>query len=169
MKSPRFQLALAGVLFCVWLGWLVYLALTNVRPTVLSRPQFLVANLYVIAQVSAGPSAEGPANDVVVREVLWSEADADRQLETQELFVKNLAECGAKFGWTGASEYVLALTKTQEADKKYTYQVTPLPRSPGFVPPAPDPKTQRVPSLIYRLNPETIRQARDLVAEFHPQ
>lgn len=167
MKSPKFQLGLAAALFVAWIGWLVYLALTNVKPIVLSRPQFLAANLFIVAEVKEGRSAEQPAREVVVREVIWSADQEDKKLpEKDKLVVANLTECGQRFGWAGANEYILALTKTKEADK-VSYEVTLVPRSPGYWPPPPNPKSQLTPSPIYPATPQTLRQARALVAEFH--
>ena len=54
MKRRPWLLAVAAGLFAAWIGYLFYLALTAGHPpVVLSRPQFLVADLWVIAEVDA--------------------------------------------------------------------------------------------------------------------
>jgi hypothetical protein len=58
MKRARVRLAITAALFFAWIGYLVYLAATTTRPIVLSRPQFLAANLYVIADLR--DRADGP-------------------------------------------------------------------------------------------------------------
>jgi hypothetical protein len=164
MKSPRIQLAVAASLFALWIGWLVYLAITTVRPMVLSRPQFLVAQLYVVAELKEGTSSSEPSSEVVVREVLWTQDSEDRKLtEKPSLHIANLPKVSERFGWRGASAYILALTKKSE-ERGPTYQVTAIPRSPGYIP---DPQAPALP--IYRATPETLRQARDLVAEYRTQ
>src|SRR5262245_4359892 len=52
MKRSGWRLTLAGGLFAVWIAYLAYLAATTTHHTVLSRPQFLVADLYVVADLS---------------------------------------------------------------------------------------------------------------------
>src|SRR5690349_5234573 len=51
MKRRPWLLAVAVGLFVVWIGYLAFLALTTSHPVVLSRPQFLVADLWVIGEV----------------------------------------------------------------------------------------------------------------------
>jgi hypothetical protein len=54
MKPSRVRLAVCALLFLGWIGWLVYLSATTTRPVVLSRPQFLAADLYVLAELQQG-------------------------------------------------------------------------------------------------------------------
>src|SRR5262245_56647666 len=54
MKPSRVRLAVCALLFLGWIGWLVYLSATTTRPVVLSRPQFLAADLYVVAELRQG-------------------------------------------------------------------------------------------------------------------
>jgi hypothetical protein len=60
MKPSRVRLAVCALLFLGWIGWLVYLSATTTRPVVLSRPQFLAADLYVIAELREGRSSPEP-------------------------------------------------------------------------------------------------------------
>jgi hypothetical protein len=122
MKRSGWRLAVSAVLFVGWISYLAYLAATTTEPMVLSRPQFLVADLYVIADVgttrfwptypelaavpAGGPAAaalldaKAPAKDntpgevVTVREVVWAARDTDLKLE--RIYVKNLPRSGVK-------------------------------------------------------------------------
>ncbi len=145
MKPAVVRLGLALLLFAGWLGWLLYLAVTASRPVVLSRPQLLVSNLDVIAEV---PSLEGNPPTVTVKSVHWPKDDdwADA-LKGRTIAVDNLARC--KDDWKGPGEYILPLT----TDRK-TFHVTPLPRSPGF--PGANPAAER--PRIYPVTPQTIQQ-----------
>src|SRR5262245_40293137 len=68
LRRRKTLLGVAAALFLLWIGWLVYLAATTTHPIVLSRPQLLVAELVVIADVREGSS--GPLPEVTVREIL---------------------------------------------------------------------------------------------------
>jgi hypothetical protein len=132
-------LAVAAGLFAAWIGYLAFLALTTRHPPiVLSRPQFLVADLWVIAEVD---DLNGPVKVVEVayarREVLAKAPKPGAVIE-----VKNLAEC--KKDWTQPGAYILPLVA---ADK--LYQVPPIPRSPGY---------NSGPPRIYPDTPETREQ-----------
>jgi hypothetical protein len=54
MRPSRVRLVVCALLFLGWISWLVYLSATTTRPVVLSRPQFLAADLYVIADLEQG-------------------------------------------------------------------------------------------------------------------
>jgi hypothetical protein len=161
MKPSRVRLAVCALLFLGWLGWLAYLAATTTRPVVLSRPQFLAADLYVIAELHAD-AADGklPAKEVTVRQVVWSSARA-ADYEGKSLIVDNLPLVkGPAQGWVGPEEYILALTH-RKTDGHYV--ITSVPRSPGY-----DPELQRsVPVRIYAATPTARRELQDLVKEFH--
>jgi len=45
-------------LFLAWISWLAYLAATTTHPLVLSRPQFLVTDLDVIAEVGGDEGSD---------------------------------------------------------------------------------------------------------------
>ena len=51
MTFARMRLGLAVLLLVLWLGWLLFLVLTTRQehPVILSRPQFLVSGLDVLA------------------------------------------------------------------------------------------------------------------------
>ena len=138
------RLILAAGLFIAWIGWLTYLAATATRPVVLSRPQFLVSELDVIAQVSQG--AHGPEREVTVEEV-HRPAQENEELKGKKITVLNLDSIEERDGYSGPGPYILPLKKT-DAD---TFVVVSPPMSPGFEPMKPRPR-------IYRATPETLQQ-----------
>jgi hypothetical protein len=141
MKPAVLRLLLAGLLFFGWIGYLSYLAATVRQPIVLSRPQFLISQLDVLAAVERG-DGEGELR-VKVLEVHWPRDEATRQLDGTTIAVADLAECE---GYKGPGEYILPLTK----DTKGTYHVAPTPPSPGY--------ERGGPRRIYPLTPETRQQ-----------
>ena len=147
MKAARLRLIVAGVLFFAWIGWLAYLAVSaSLAPhVVLSRPQFLIADLIAIAEV------ESLDKDVTVIEVYWPEAK--KELEGKELKVTNLAQAAMEDregrGWKGPGRYILPLI--QEPDG--TYQLAPIPPSPGF-------SARKL--LVYRETPHTRGQLQEI-------
>jgi hypothetical protein len=211
MMRSRVRLAVCAALFVAWIGYLVYLAVTTTRPVILSRPQFLAADLYVIVTVEQGKHGNAPAAAAKIRQVIWSRYPDDLRemtlpvaterthLIAQALAAKgfalpgaaspvipqamvplgvaaidpfslplaNLPECGSEQGWKEPGEYILPLTRTG-AGRAAVYQVTPIPRSPGYVPPLTNPRTFEVPARIYLATPVARRELADLKAEFHP-
>lgn len=127
--AGKLRLGVAATLFIAWLGWLLYLALGSRQVIVLSRPQFLVANLWIIADVVEKNGR--PAAELTVRELVWSEKPRD--LVGAAIVVADLPSHGPALGWSGPGRYILSLTEVREG-KKPSYRVTPLPASPGFVP-----------------------------------
>ena len=124
--SPAARLALSAVLFVAWLAWLGYLVVTAAHPIVLSRPQFLVSDVDVIAKLSDG--AEQPNDFVHVESTFWSRSST-LKLDGQDIRIRNLDHVGKKQGWQGPGVYILPLVK-----KGSDYLVASLPRSPGFEP-----------------------------------
>jgi hypothetical protein len=124
MKRRPWLLALAAALLAGWIGYLAYLALTTSHPTVLSRPQFLVADLWVIARV------DSPDKPVMVVEVVYTRPglEGEKVAPGTPLDVVNLPSC--KEGWKGEGRYILPLTWR----KGIGYLVTDVPRSPGYPP-----------------------------------
>ncbi len=143
MTRRRRLLALAVVLFAGWIGYLAFLALTNSHAVVLSRPQFLVADLWVVADVD---DLDKP---VKVADVAFAKGDAPEKGNTIE--VRNLSAC--KEDWKGPGRYILPLTHDATG-----YYVTAIPRSPGYGPPVPQ-------FRIYADTPETGAQLAHLPRE----
>jgi hypothetical protein len=154
MKRCRVLLVLTTVLFLAWIGWLTFLAATTTEPLVLARPQFLLADLYVVADVVANPASEEPDDIVTVEQVIWSANQADAQ--HKKILVKNLTRMDAHHGWQGPGQYILPLSRTKESD---VFQVTALPRTPGF---------SGGLGRIYHVTPQTLEQLQQLKQEFHP-
>jgi hypothetical protein len=150
MKGAALRLMLAAVLFAGWLGYLAYLAVTAAHPIVLSRAQFQVSGLDVIAQIDATDSR--PTSIVRVIEVPWPAAE--KKLKGQTLAVQNLDLCE---GWQGPGEYILPLSVVGE-----NYEVTATPRSPGY-PPARVPGERSVLPRIYPLTSQTARQFDEII------
>ncbi len=171
MKRSRWRLLVAVVLFAGWIAYLGVLAGTSTRPVILSRTQFLTADLYVVATLSAQPGGE-PAPEVVVTDCKWAADPADRK--RQKLLVKNLPKCVEALGWEGPGEYVLALSHLK--DSPGLFEVTPLPRTPGFAgwsperfergDPVPGGRDQP-PRVIYKATGPAQQQLDELIAEFH--
>ncbi len=119
MKRRRWLLAVAAGLFAAWIAYLAFLALTTSHPVVLSHPQFLVADLWVIADV------DDLAKPVKVDEVVYARGEGPEKGSTIE--VSNLSQC--QEDWKGAGRYILPLSREGKG-----YGVTAVPRSPGYAP-----------------------------------
>jgi hypothetical protein len=117
MKASKVRLVLALLLFGFWTAWLVYLTITTTRPIVLSRPQFLVSQLDIIASLEKSGQRE-----VAVKEVCWP--PQDHGLVGKTLSLESMSEAE---GFSTPGDYILPLTRDGEE-----YKITPLPRSPGF-------------------------------------
>lgn len=124
LKAARVRLILAAAAFAGWIGWLAYLAATASRPTVLSRPQMLLAAYDVLAEVRAG--SDGPAPEVTVRQVYWPAGDPAK-LQGRRVKVYDLPRA-AEDGWKGPGLYLLPLTRVDDQ----SYQVVAVPPSPGY-------------------------------------
>jgi hypothetical protein len=120
MKARGVRLLLAVSLFVIWTAWLIYLTITTSRPIVLSRPQFLVSQLDVIALLE---KPAGNSTQITVKEVCWPQSE--KKLVGKTITVEGLARCQ---GFDSPGDYILPLTREGAA-----YRVTPLPRSPGFL------------------------------------
>jgi len=153
MKVAHVRLVVAAVLFLGWIGWLVYLVIHSHDEVILSRPQFLVADLWVIAHIGA---EEGrPAKAVTIREDVWSAKG--KKLAEEVIEVVDLPEIDASMGWDGPGDYILALTFHTGKQREY-YRITALPPSPGFV--------ERGDKRIYRATGEARVQLNGLLSEW---
>lgn len=147
MSTERARLGIALAAFVGWIGWLGFLAATATRPTVLSRPQFLISEVDIRAELH---EADGKPDPLVhVADVLFSREPKHPGIELDKpLVVTNLPQVSLENGWQGPGPYILPLVK--EGDK---YQVASIPRSPGYGGGWP---------RIYRVTPETILQLRQI-------
>lgn len=153
MSSARLRLGVAAAAFAAWVGYLGYLALTTTRPVVLSRPQFLAAEAYVLAELQATDKGE-PSAHVLVKQVFWSKDGAGPK---GDVTVSNLPGSPTIQGWSGPGEYVLALSRDPKS-KDNDYLVTPIPRSPTYYHTA---------APIYPDSPRVRQQVEALQKEFH--
>lgn len=129
MKSAKLRLALVASLFVLWVGYLVYLSSTTSRQ-VLSRAQFLVSTLDVIAYIEDDNGQ--PSTKVRVEEVHWPASQ--QELVGKTIEVANLRHCRVPISsdsreWPipGPGLYILPLIQRGEV-----YEVATIPRSPGF-------------------------------------
>lgn len=148
MRPSRLRLSVAAALFAAWIGWLLYLAIVSHDLVVLSRPQFLVANLHVVARLSG--TTERPGAAVTIQEVAWAVDPKDRRLPDGPIQVWQLDQCGPEQGWLGSGSYILPLLKMGDG----TFWLAPLPASPGFFP--------REPGEQLRIYPATEAARRQL-------
>ncbi len=68
MKFRKFRLLIAGLFFFAWLGWLAYLAFNKNSPVVISRSQVMVAQYFVLAEVTV--DAKGQPEKITIVEDL---------------------------------------------------------------------------------------------------
>ena len=119
MTFPRVRLFVSAALFLGWLAFLLYLVIDS-RKIVLSQPQFLSAQLYVVVEVEDVGGTASP--DVLVDQVLWTSDPSEKQL--RKLHLPDLAACGKSQGYRGAGKYVLPLIKSHLTP----FRVAPIPR-----------------------------------------
>jgi hypothetical protein len=152
MSAAKVRLAVTAALFLAWIGWLGYLAATTTRPEVLSRPQFLVSNLYVIADLTG--SADRPGALITVKEVGGSAKDNATIKPGSSLEVENLPRVNQ--GWAGPDSYILPLSRNQDG----TFRLTPVPPSPGYPSESSSEHADRL--RIYRATDRTLQQLREM-------
>jgi hypothetical protein len=149
------RLAAAATLFIAWIGYLAYLVAITREPVILSRPQLLDANLYMVAKIDG--TADKPNDKVHVLAVPWSKADAG--LVGTEIIVVDLEKCTELNGWVGPGEYIVPITKTPAGN----YRLAEIPLSPGFYH---DSRTHNY-LRIYHATPQAREQLTKLIADFH--
>jgi hypothetical protein len=135
----------SACLFVGWLGFLFYLW-WNARTVVLSKPQFLIAQAYVVAEIS--PSSD----QVVVKSVLWPDS-VRRDLESKALRLPELSGLTADNGYHGAGTYLLPLVRIGDS-----WTLARLPRSTFYSPPP----AQEL--RIYIWNADVESQVNELIA-----
>jgi hypothetical protein len=150
--SPRARLMVAAALFLGWIGYLFFLMINSRDPVILSRPQFQVANLHVVAVLTGGDFPDGT---ITIKEVLEAPEVADEKLQGQKVSVKDLEEKveenkqdRAITGWRGPGEYLLPLLKLKDG-----LRLAPIPLSPGY---RPFQAAERL--RIYPATPQAMRQ-----------
>ena len=132
MKPAVWRLVVAAVLFLAWIGYLAYLVAFTRNPIILSRPQFLVAEMHVLA-TRQGDDA------FVIDEVLWP-ADRKAAWQGKKVVISNPKECQT---WSDADHWHYALPPDGAKVLMPLYnventgangsaaRVAPIPMSPG--------------------------------------
>ena len=118
------RLVVSALLFLAWLGYLLVLVLLSRETIVLSRSQFLAADLWVIARLSDNKGA--PDEDVRILDVAWP--NGNEALKDRDVKVVNLPDAGAQ-GYRGPGNYILPLQRKGDFIK-----VALVPSSPGYTP-----------------------------------
>lgn len=145
MNAARLRLVFAAAAFALWIGWLALLAFTTGKPIVLSRPQFLVANLDILAELE---EVDGrPDVQVHVVAVAWTAPD-DALVPPNRLAIPNLAFVSHESGWIGPGRYLLPLVRNGN-----DVRVASIPPSPGYA---------GGPPRIYPATPTVLEQHRRL-------
>lgn len=150
MKRAVERLILTAVLFLGWLGYLGYLVMCRPhspggllgafegRPLTLSRPQFLVSSLDVVADVSGDKGKKA-----IVKEVLFPQSNSPVKAG-DEIQVENIDHCRSMPDplakndnpppdYSGPGLYLLPLQAIDDRDPR-RFEVVPTPPSPGFPP-----------------------------------
>ena len=120
MTFPKARLVVSACLFLAWLGFLGFLVYQSRNLVVLSRPQFLIAQMYVVVEVRDDGGKPDP--NVAVHEVLWVAEPADAALHNLNLL--DLPACDKAHGYRGAGKYLLPLVKS----KQPPFQIAPIPQ-----------------------------------------
>lgn len=173
MKLAVGRMILAAFLFLGWMGYLAYLVMCRPhtpagllgafegQPLTLSRPQFLVSTLDVVAELS-GDNGE----KAIIKEVLFPRSNPPLK-SGEEIHIENIEHCRpladrlAKLAnpppdYNGPGPYLLAL-QVLDSKPAHRCEVVPTPPSPGF----PLASGVRVgPPRIYPATPE-------MLAEYH--
>lgn len=162
MKGAFVRLAVVASLFLVWLAYLAYLAFGTRDSLIISRPQFLVSDIDVIARI------EDPSQPIVIEEVLFPSVGPATQLVGKPARILNLTSCAPprhlrkkedEKDFTGPGLYVVPLRRLPAAGDENIFEVAPTPPSPGYPvagPPLPGPPR------IYPATPEVRSQLRTL-------
>src|SRR5437899_5806627 len=113
MTRAKLRLAVAAVLFLGWIGYLAYLVAVSRHPVILSRPPFLVSNLYVVAKLT-GDADKHPDKTIRIQEIIWAADEKDEPAKDADITVKLLDQVDAKQGWEGPDSYILPLMKLKD-------------------------------------------------------
>jgi hypothetical protein len=128
MTFPRVRLTVSAILFVAWLLYLLSLVIVSRHTIVLSRPQFLVADLTAIAEVSDDNGKPSPK--VKVHPFASRDPD-DEKLDGQTIAIANLPDA-AEQGYAGPGSYILPLRKRLTKDG-LRFEIVPVPSSPGYL------------------------------------
>ncbi|MBI1830047.1 MAG: hypothetical protein HYR84_01190 [Planctomycetes bacterium] len=124
MTFPKARLAVAALLLLGWLGFLLFLVVDAPR-IIVSKPQFLSAQVYVIADVTDENGA--PSATVVIDEVMWAASPDLRQLAKKTLKLADLPGCLKTSGYHGSGKYILPLRRVLGS-----LEIAPVPWFRGY-------------------------------------
>jgi hypothetical protein len=127
MTFPKARLAVSA---CLFVGWLLFLFSVWLRsnPVVLSKPQFLIAQLYAVVEVQDDNGKANP--EVFVEEVLWAANTMDETLARKKIRLADLPTLTEQQGYKGAGLYLVPLLKSAES----SFMIAPIPRGESRVP-----------------------------------
>lgn len=125
MSRSRVVLAVTGLAFFGWLGFLGYLAFFRANPVVVSRSQAMAATHFVVGEVALDPDTGLPKREVrVVADLRPKGKPLAGAIQVTNLKVARLPG-GAEF--KAGEEYLLPLTHLSGDD----FVLTAQPASPG--------------------------------------
>jgi hypothetical protein len=140
----KMRVLVAWALFIAWVTWLGWQSHYYGRFPVVSRSQFMTADVAVLAKMTAND--EGVVQPKVqVKRVVWPEKH-DGDLEGKEIVIGNWSRVD---GFIGPGEYVIPLTRGPKGD----YTLAEIPRSPLSEP-------SKSKHYIYPALPVVLEQAR---------
>lgn len=117
----KLRLIVAWGLFIGWVGWLGWQSHYYGRFPVISRSQFMTADIAVVAAMTAND--EGVAQPSIrVKQVIWPEKHDD-SLKDKDIIIGNWSRVD---GFVGPGDYVLPLTRGPKGE----YALAEIPRSP---------------------------------------
>jgi hypothetical protein len=111
MTFPKARLAVSAFLFVAWLVFLFVVWLRS-SAIILAKPQFLIAQLYVVVDVR--DECGKADSEVTVEEVLWASDPADNDLAKKSLHLADLSACTKQDGYQGAGKYLVPLVKSPD-------------------------------------------------------
>jgi hypothetical protein len=109
MTFPKARLAVAACLFVAWLGFLLFLVI-DARKIVLSKPQFLIAQMYAVVEIRDDGGLADPM--VTFDEVLWMSNSVTKK-QSGALVIPELAKLAQLHGYQGAGKYLLPLIQSE--------------------------------------------------------
>jgi hypothetical protein len=175
MKPAATRLALTIALFLGWLSYLGYLVVCRPhapnglrgafegRSLTLSRPQFLVSMIDVVAEVN-----DASGENVIIQEVLFPR-EKPPLTKGEKIHVENIDHCHPvpdpmardsepPHDYTGPGSYILPLHVIEKNGER-RFQVVPTPPSPGF---QPQQGSNVGPPRIYPATPELLAEYREI-------
>jgi hypothetical protein len=148
MTFPKARLAVSA---CLFVGWLLFLFSVWLRSSteILSKPQFLIAQVYVVVEVRDEQGKADP--ELKVEEVLWASDKIDQQLAHKTIRIADFSATTERHGFHGAGKYLVPLVKSAEN----TWMIAPVPRGDN---------RQAWTRRIYMWTPDVRAQIDDIIA-----